>query len=170
VLRGEGMDGNLFVTIGSVTVAVIGAVATAIMTYLTWSHKSRQEKVKADTDRHEALIDRQEKQIVRMQSVQDQQQRTIMSLQDEHSECQAELERNWAWMERFRDLACSLVSTLRKSGHECDDVPPLPARRENRAAALEYQARSTEQNRRLANELRPPTPPPSDSVPARKGP
>lgn len=152
------MDGNTLVAIGSVMVALLTAVAAAVMTYVRFKHTAQQELDREKVSRHERLIDRQEAQIKRMEEGQKQMQQTIMTMLDENASCHAERAEDRVWMQRFRDLAVSQVVMLRKAGHEVEDVPPLPPRKADSTPALEYAARSTEMNRRLSNELRPPDP------------
>jgi hypothetical protein len=152
------MDGSAWIGIAGAIVTVLSALGAGVMAYLTWRQKTGQEESREKISQHEVLISRQEKTIVRMDGIQTQQQQTIYSLQNEHAECQAEMERIWAWLERLHATAMFLNSIARKDGHVVDDVPPMPSRREDHTASMEYQARSTEQNRRLAGSLRPKVP------------
>jgi predicted RNase H-like nuclease (RuvC/YqgF family) len=152
------MEGGWWVAIGSVIATAVAAVGGVLINWLRERARTEQERLKSTADRHEVLIDRQEKQIARMQSMMDELYRSNNELRDEHATCQAEQESLWVWLQTFHRTACSLARTARAAGHDVDEIPPLPERRESRVAQLEFEARRMEQNRRLANELRPPPP------------
>jgi hypothetical protein len=118
-------------------------------------------KLQAQADRHEVLIDRQEKQIARMQTMMDQLHESNRVLRDENAECQAEQESLWVWLQTFYRIAVNQTRVLKTLGHEVDDLPPMPERKDTRARA-EYESRRIEHNTNLVQTLRPKTPVPED--------
>lgn len=151
------------IAIGTVVTVLLTGLAGAVVTVLTAIHKNRTEKEARAVDEYKGLVERQEKQIARLELQLDQQQDVIRDLHDEHANCQVAIAEIWGELIHSYETVCRHAAVLRELGRDPGPDSPRPTRPpRNASEAADFARRTTEQNTRLVKGIDPSARPPEE--------
>ena len=140
------MNDATLITLGGAAGAVVTAVFAGIVLVINAWHKNAQEKRNTEFTEQGVIIDRQEKQIARLERQILDQQKAITAIQDQHTDCREE-------SVKLRAVLSIMHAALQKAGIEVVLPPELDAAIARQAvselAGSEFMARETAQNTNL---------------------
>lgn len=135
-------------TLGTIIGAAITAVFTGIAMILNAIHKNRQESKTTQFTEQGVIIDRQEKQISRLEAQVLSQQSAIDIIQKQHGECREETAALRLYVTLLYDYAKRQHDSLCKAGIPSDAPPEMP-KSWRQGDVVDFISRSTQQNTQL---------------------
>ena len=119
------MSENYFVALAGVIGAIGGSVVTGAVTILNTIHKNQRENRAVRFNEQSAIIDRQEKQIARLEG-------QISVLQEEHGRCREDAAELRVCLTLLHDYAKRQYAAMAAAGINSDPPPDLPSGFETR--------------------------------------
>ena len=119
-------DTQPWLAVGAVAGSVVTALAGGAAVLLNALLKSRREEQVWRASEQGIILDRQEKQIARLESQAVEQQQVIAHIHDLHADCRAESAQLRLYLSMLFDYARRQYAALGKAGITTDPPPELP--------------------------------------------
>jgi hypothetical protein len=133
------------VAVGALVTAIFGGVVVI----LNALHKNGQEKKAAQFTEQGLIIDRQEKQISRLDAQIQDLQKLLIMLQAEHARCREETAELRTYQSVLYEYAKSQHMALKSAGITVVDLPAPPPIRSHKEVDVGFLVRSAQQNTEL---------------------
>ena len=144
----EVTDGR-WIALGTLLGSLLTGFVSGLVVLFNAVHKARQESRTRHFREQELILDRQEKQIARLEAQALEQQKVIAHIHDLHADCRSES----AQLRLYLSVLLEYIRRQQKAGILTEPPPDLPESLQVRPDDAEFAARTTAQNTILVTDL-----------------
>jgi len=142
-------DAPQWLALGSLLGSLATGVISGLVMAFTAFFRVRRERQAQKFSEQEKILDRQEKQIARLEAQAQEQQQVIGHIHGLHAECRAESAQLRLYLGLLLDCARRQYAAMQKAGIASDPPPEVPEALKARPDDADFLAKTTAQNTRL---------------------